>query len=35
VPQNCCPVGQTIFVVVCACAGTQCDNATNQSNHCF
>lgn len=33
--QHCCPVGTTVFAVVCACAGTSCTTATMQTALCF
>jgi hypothetical protein len=33
--QHCCPVGQTVFRVVCPCVGTACTPATMQTALCF
>jgi hypothetical protein len=33
--QHCCPAGQTVFAVVCACGGTSCTTATMQTALCF
>ena len=33
--QTCCPAGQTVFQVNCACGGTSCNVATHQTALCF
>lgn len=33
--RHCCPVGQTVFQVVCPCVGASCTNATKQTALCF